>query len=106
MIAAQVSNAPLNPQRANPPTDTSKQVADISLWGWVAGSAYAGIKIDEFPALKAWRDRMLARPGVEKGRHVPSPHKIADPEQNKEQAEKDAAEARKWILEGAKADAK
>jgi glutathione S-transferase len=84
----------------------SKQVADISLWGWVAGSAYAGIQIDEFPALKAWRDRMLARPGVEKGRHVPSPHKIADPEQNKEQAEKDAAEARKWILEGAKADAK
>jgi len=35
----------------------------------------AGVDIDEFPALKAWDERMLARPGVEKGRHVPDPIK-------------------------------
>ncbi|KAI9775222.1 MAG: hypothetical protein M1839_001340 [Geoglossum umbratile] len=81
-------------------------IADISLWGWTASCAWCGINIDEFPALKAWRDRMLARPGVEKGRHVPSPHKISDPVKDAEQAEKQAAEIRKWVQEGMKADAK
>ena len=46
--------------------------------------------IDEFPHLKAWDDRMLARPGVEKGRHVPSRHRVK--EMSKEEVEKHAQE--------------
>jgi glutathione S-transferase len=72
----------------------------------VASAGWAGIELSEFPALKAWLERMLARPGVEKGRHVPFAHKIADTVVNDEQANKDAAETRKWVMEGMKADAK
>jgi glutathione S-transferase len=49
---------------------------------------------------------MLARPGVEKGRHVPDRHKMKelqnDPAKQKEQAEKNMA----WVQQGMKADAK
>jgi hypothetical protein len=44
--------------------------------GRIAAAFWAGVDINEFPALKAWDDRMLARPAVEKGRHVPDPHKM------------------------------
>jgi glutathione S-transferase len=73
---------------------------------WVTAAFWAGIDIDEFPALKAWDDRMLARPGVEKGRHVPDPHRMKelskDPKEMKEQAEK----SRAWVQQGMAADAK
>ncbi|KAI9858066.1 MAG: hypothetical protein M1813_007878 [Trichoglossum hirsutum] len=87
-------------------TPDPSKVADITHWGWVASAGWAGIELSEFPALKAWLERMLARPGVEKGRHVPFAHKIADTVVNDEQANKDAAETRKWVMEGMKADAK
>ena len=49
---------------------------------------------------------MLARPGVEKGRHVPSPHTIhdlmKDPAKVKEHAEK----SRAWVQAGMAEDAK
>lgn len=37
-------------------------------------SRWAGIELDEFLALKAWEERMLARPAVEKGRQIPGKH--------------------------------
>jgi glutathione S-transferase len=49
---------------------------------------------------------MLQRPGVEKGRHVPDRHTIKETLKNKEQAEKQAAENRKWIQAGMKDDTK
>ena len=56
--------------------------------------------------MKAWDDRMLARPGVEKGRHVPDRHGIKDllkdPVKMKEHAEK----SRAWVQQGMAADAK
>lgn len=68
-------------------------IADIAHWGWVAAAAWAGVDIDEFPHLKAWEDRMLARPAVERGRHVPSPHRIK--EMTKEEMEKQAQDGAK-----------
>ena len=59
----------------------------------MTAAAWAGIDIDEFPHLKKWDERMLARPGVEKGRHVPSPHRIK--EMSKEEMEKQAQEGAK-----------
>ncbi len=81
-------------------------IADIAHWGWITAAFWAGVDIDEFPALKAWDERMLARPGVEKGRHVPDPHRMKelakDPAKQKEHEES----AKSWIQQGMKADAK
>ncbi|KAF2721090.1 theta class glutathione S-transferase [Polychaeton citri CBS 116435] len=50
-------------------------IADIAIWGWVSVSKWCGIELaEEFPALAAWEERMLERPALEKGRHVPEPH--------------------------------
>ncbi len=46
---------------------------------------------------------MLKRPGVEKGRHVPSPHNYeAIQDMTEEDFEKKAAANRGWILQGQK----
>jgi len=63
----------------------------------VTAAFWAGVNIDEFPHLKAWDDRMLARPGVEKGRHVPEPHKMKELSKNKEEMEKHAEAAKSWV---------
>ena len=81
-------------------------IADIAHWGWITAAGLAGEDIDEFPALKAWEDRMLSRPGVEKGRHVPDRHKMKELLKSKEQMEKHAEENRNWIQAGMKDDAK
>ncbi|KAL2259517.1 hypothetical protein VTK26DRAFT_6785 [Humicola hyalothermophila] len=82
-------------------------IADLACWGWVAASAWCGIKLDEFPHLNAWVDRIVARPGSEKGRHVPSRHTALEL-RNKTEEEMDAAAAqsRAWIQQSMKEDAK
>lgn len=80
-------------------------IADISHWGWVAAAGWAGVDIDEFPHLKAWEERMAQRDGVEKGRHVPTPHTIKDLLKDKTAMEKQASDARSWIQQGMKQDA-
>ncbi|KAI9740624.1 MAG: hypothetical protein M1818_004588 [Claussenomyces sp. TS43310] len=81
-------------------------IADIAHWGPVAAAFWAGIEITEFPALQAWEDRMAERPGVKKGKDVPTPHIIKeldkDPARLKEYAEK----SKKWVQAGMASDAK
>ncbi|OOQ81558.1 Disulfide-bond oxidoreductase YfcG [Penicillium brasilianum] len=81
-------------------------IADISHWGWVAAAGWAGVNIDEFPHVKAWEERMAARPALEKGRHVPNPHTIKELLKDKEAVEKSAAQTREWVQAGMKDDAK
>ncbi|KAK2743645.1 hypothetical protein FQN57_004754 [Myotisia sp. PD_48] len=81
-------------------------IADISHWGWIAAAGWAGVDIDEFPHLKAWEERMLAREGVEKGRHVPVPHTIKETIKDKEAAAREAEKSKAWVQAGMKADAK
>ncbi|OJJ00454.1 hypothetical protein ASPVEDRAFT_27178 [Aspergillus versicolor CBS 583.65] len=81
-------------------------IADISHWGWVAAAGWAGIDIEEFPHLKAWEEKLAAREGVEKGRHVPNPHTIKDLLKDKKKADEEAAKARAWVQDGMKKDAK
>ncbi|KAF2628059.1 glutathione S-transferase [Macroventuria anomochaeta] len=80
-------------------------IADIAHWGWVAAAGWAGVEIEDFPNLKAWEERMAERSGVEKGRHVPDPHKIKELLKDKAKMEQQAAESRKWVQAGMKADA-
>jgi GSH-dependent disulfide-bond oxidoreductase len=44
-------------------------IADIACWGWVV-AAMNFQKLDEFPHLAAWQDRMAARPAVKKGKEL------------------------------------
>ncbi|KAI1266677.1 glutathione S-transferase [Xylariaceae sp. FL1019] len=82
-------------------------IADIACWGWVAGAKNTGVDIDEFPTLKEWVQRMLKRPGVEKGRHVPSKHGYEESQaMTEEDFEKKAAANRGWILQGQKDEQK
>ncbi|KAI1153493.1 glutathione S-transferase [Nemania diffusa] len=76
-------------------------IADIASWGWVATGRHSGVDIKEFPVLDEWVQRMLKRPGVEKGRHVPSKHGYeALQELTEEEIEAKAAATRGWILKG------
>src|SRR5271156_2625567 len=50
-------------------------IADIAHIGWIMSAFWAGVDIAEFPALQAWEERMTARPGVQKGKDVPDPHR-------------------------------
>lgn len=104
-------------------------IADLSSWGWVAGHRkssliphalaeramltrdsakdWAGINIDDFPHLKAWLERVLARPASEKGRHVPSRHTALEQKNlSQEELDKKAEQARAWVQQGMAADAK
>lgn len=105
-------------------------IADLSCWGWVAAHRkccllspptgqgdtfadtrcrekdWAGLDIEDLPNLKAWMERILERPGSEKGRHVPTKHTALETKNlSQEQIEKSAAEARKWVQQGMAADA-
>ena len=42
-------------------------IADMALIGWVKGYERRDIDIGEFPRVKRWIDRLLARPAVERG---------------------------------------
>ncbi|KAI0021970.1 glutathione S-transferase GstA [Xylariomycetidae sp. FL0641] len=82
-------------------------IADIACWGWVSYAKASGLDMNEFPTLQAWVERMLKRPGVEKGRHVPEPHKYEEIQKmTEEEFEKRAAENRGWIMKGMKDEAK
>ena len=81
-------------------------IADIGHWGWVAAAGWAGVDIDEFPHLKAWEEKMLKRPGVERGRHVPTPHLMKEILADREKTEELAKRAAEWIQRGQAKDAK
>ncbi|KAK2812378.1 hypothetical protein FQN50_001379 [Emmonsiellopsis sp. PD_5] len=80
-------------------------IADVAHWGWVAAAGWSGVDIEKFPHLKKWEERMLERPAVERGRHVPSPHTIKERLRDREAMEREAAKAREWVQAGMKADA-
>jgi glutathione S-transferase len=45
-------------------------IADMASWPWVVTCLTFGFDVSEFPRLKAWFDRIAARPAVAKGRVV------------------------------------
>ncbi|MBT9503458.1 MAG: glutathione S-transferase N-terminal domain-containing protein [Burkholderiaceae bacterium] len=42
-------------------------VADIAHVGWLRVADYAGVRLEEFPAVRDWVSRILARPAVQRG---------------------------------------
>jgi len=49
---------------------------------------------------------MLARPGVEKGRHVPDPHRMKELSKNPEEMKEQAEKSRAWVQQGMAVDSK
>ena len=45
-------------------------IADMASWPWARGYDRRGLTIDEFPNVKAWIDRVAARPAVQKALKV------------------------------------
>jgi len=52
--------------------DAGYGIADIKTWGWVRAAPRVGIQLEEFPNLKAWVERIEARPAVQRGSKVPN----------------------------------
>lgn len=46
-------------------------IADIALLGWVNGIERLSVSLDQFPSIRAWLERVLARPAVLRGLNVP-----------------------------------
>jgi glutathione S-transferase len=47
-------------------------IADIASFGWVHIISFSGIDLAQFPALKAWWERVNARPAVQRALGIPS----------------------------------
>jgi len=47
-------------------------IADIASFGWINMARFSGIKLDDFPKVLAWWERLYARPAVQKGLDVPA----------------------------------
>ncbi|KFX89689.1 hypothetical protein O988_08547 [Pseudogymnoascus sp. VKM F-3808] len=78
-------------------------IADIAHVGWISSAAWAGIEINDFPSLKAWREKMETRPAVKKGSDVPVPKpKIPS---TAEEMNKQAEATRAWVQQGMKEEA-
>ena len=46
-------------------------IADIAHWCWAHTHEWSGVSIDGLDNLKAWIDRIAARPAVKRGREIP-----------------------------------
>ncbi|MGH8461724.1 MAG: glutathione S-transferase family protein, partial [Stenotrophobium sp.] len=60
-------------------------IADIAHFTWVNVHSWAGVEIADLPRVSAWRDRIRARPAVERGLAVPgnvSPEAVVKSAQN------------------------
>lgn len=68
--------------------------------------AWAGVSLDEFSNVAKWLEKLLQRPGFEKGRHVPKPHTAFENDKlTEEELDEKATGARNWVQGGMKADA-
>lgn len=47
-------------------------IADIASFGWIHMIRFTGVDLDQFPNVKAWWQRIDARPAVQKGLAIPS----------------------------------
>lgn len=46
-------------------------IADMACWPWVSRYEWQGIELSDYPNIRAWYQRLLAREAVQKGYHVP-----------------------------------
>lgn len=54
-------------------------IADMAIVGWAKLWERQGMDLTEFPGVKRWLERMLARPAVQRGLHVPGAAPVPAP---------------------------
>ncbi len=59
-------------------------IADMAIVPWLRFPERQGVKVDEYPRLKRWRDRILARPAVMRALEVLATSRRAGPHTDKE----------------------
>jgi glutathione S-transferase len=67
-------------------------LADIASFSWAVGHEWSGISVDDKPHVKAWIERIKARPAVQRGLSVPASYaevlaRMKDPELAKKAVE-------------------
>jgi glutathione S-transferase len=68
-------------------------IADIANYAWVHTHAWSGVRIEGLPGLKAWLERIRARPAVQRGLAVPEKVELGG-----EDAAQLAKDARKLLV--------
>ncbi|WVQ84895.1 hypothetical protein IAT38_007058 [Cryptococcus sp. DSM 104549] len=71
-------------------------VADINVYPWVNGHAWAEIDTTPYPHLEKWLETISARPGVYAGQGVPERQQ----KRTKEEEEKFLKESKAWVQKG------
>ncbi|MBT0957236.1 glutathione S-transferase family protein [Alphaproteobacteria bacterium KMM 3653] len=46
-------------------------IADMAMWPWISRHDFQKIDLADFPNVKAWYERLLERPALQRGYHVP-----------------------------------
>ena len=46
-------------------------IADMSMWPWISRHDWQGIDLADFPNVQKWYMRLLERPAVQRGYHIP-----------------------------------
>jgi GST-like protein len=59
-------------------------IADMATVPWLRFPERQGVNVDEYPALKRWRDAILARPAVQKALQVLADRRRSGPQTDKE----------------------
>ncbi|GAA5987245.1 hypothetical protein JCM10908_001876 [Rhodotorula pacifica] len=75
-------------------------LADMATQPWVRSARWAGVDINEFPALKAWVARVEDRPATKEALKVPEQDMLTRMKQDPELEKKIAEESSKWIMKG------
>ncbi|KAJ4857248.1 hypothetical protein T069G_08145 [Trichoderma breve] len=75
-------------------------IADIAVLSWVIYAEFVSLDMSEFPFLQKWERMMSARPGINKGFHVPKPLMFKIKEGDPEVFAQFTNERKDWILKG------
>lgn len=47
-------------------------IADMAIWPWISRHDWQGIDLADFPNVQSWYMRLVARPALQRGYHVPN----------------------------------
>ncbi|GAB1314340.1 hypothetical protein MFIFM68171_04550 [Madurella fahalii] len=53
-------------------------IADIAIFLFAHSAKWCGVEINDFPHVKAWKDRLAERPAFQKGLQTPVPYPFSD----------------------------
>jgi glutathione S-transferase len=72
----------------------------------VAAAGWAGLDLMEFPLVKAYYERLLTRPSIERGMNVPELHPVRALMNDEQKLAEFTEYSRSWVLLGMSEDAK